>query len=552
MASSTSSTHVTTKADEAAAQGSVRPSAPLRPRRRWPRAVTVCLVIAAALTVSLWGVSQYAASRGPVISRELKTKEVRRGDLSVVLSADGNVESAVNIDLKCEVAGGSAILWIVEDGEQVKKDDKLVELDSSALEEKVNTQRIAYEKARALMIQAEKDFAAGKIAVQEYLEGTYVTELLKVESQITIAAENLRSSQNTLDHSQRMFRKGYISALDLASQTFSVQRAQLELDSAHTAKDVLVKYTKVKMLQELESKRDSAEAQVNSEKASFALEESRLKRLEAQVEKCVITAPADGMAVYANPTDHHGRAEQPLIEEGAAVRERQTILQLPDLAQMQIKILVHESRIEALGRALREAKNSGEELLATMVIQGKQLHGHVESIANQPAPPDFRTGNIKQYPAIVAIDGTADGLRPGMTAKCDIVLDRRPDVLMIPVASVIDYQGDYVCWVLTATGFERRPLLVGIIGTTTEGSLELGNNDNNVVEAKDGVNEGELVVLNPRAMVPEARVVLDQSVPARVSRPQTFIPAAAQQAEAAPGTETTPAAISATSAKTEQ
>lgn len=553
MASSTSPTGPTTKADEGAARGLTRPAA-LPPRRRWPRAVTICLVIAVALTVSLWGLSQYAASRGPVISRELKTKEVRRGDLSVVLSVEGNLESAVNIDLKCEVAGGSAILWIVEDGEQVKKGDKLVELDSSALEEKVNTQRIAYEKARAVMIQAEKDFAAAKIAVQEYVEGTYVTELLKVESQITIAAENLRSSQNTLDHSQRMFRKGYISALDLASQTFSVQRAQLELDSAHTAKDVLVKYTKVKMLQELESKRDSAEAQVNSEKASFALEESRLKRLESQVEKCVITAPADGMAVYANPTDHHGRAEQPLIEEGAAVRERQTILQLPDLAQMQVKILVHESRIEALGRALRAATNAGEVLPASMVIQGKQLHGHVASIANQPAPPDFRTNNIKQYPVTVAIDGTVESLRPGMTAKCDVVLEKRPDVLMVPVASVIDQQGDYVCWVLTETGFERRPLLVGITGTTTEHNLEPGASDN-MVEAQDGVNEGELVVLNPRAMVPEARAVLEQSAPTRASRPQGFIPAAApgaHQAEAEPTAGTTHSATSATSTKTEQ
>ena len=342
----------------------------------------------------LWAVAEYAASRGPLTKRDLKTEAVQRGELAVIVSADGNVESAVNTDLKCEVAGGSAILWIVEDGELVKQGDKLVELDSSALDEKVNTQKIALEKARALMIQAEKNFAAAQIAVQEYVEGTFVTELLNVESQITIAAENLRSAQNTLDHSERMFRKGYISALDLASQTFSVQRAQQELDSANTAKNVLVKYTKVKMLQELESKRDSAEAQVNSERASFALEESRLKRLEAQVLKCVITAPADGMAVYANQTDHHGRSDQPLIELGAAIRERQTILRLPDLARMQVKILVHESSVEALGRALLAGGEGWQSLASAHRDSGQATPGpareYRESAGAAGLPLEFR------------------------------------------------------------------------------------------------------------------------------------------------------------------
>jgi len=133
---------------------------------------------------------------------------VRRGDLMVTVIEDGNLESAVNIDIKCEVAGGTAILWIVDDGTEVKEGEKLVELDSSTLEEQINTQRIAFEKARAAKIQAEKDFAAAKLAVDEYLQGTFVKELQTQEAQVTIAMENLRTSENTLNHSERMFRKG--------------------------------------------------------------------------------------------------------------------------------------------------------------------------------------------------------------------------------------------------------------------------------------------------------------------------------------------------------
>ncbi len=66
----------------------------------------------------------------------------------------------------------------------------------SALEESINQQRIAFEKARAAKIQAEKDFAAAKLAVDEYLQGTYVQAVQDQDAQITIAEENLRSAQN--------------------------------------------------------------------------------------------------------------------------------------------------------------------------------------------------------------------------------------------------------------------------------------------------------------------------------------------------------------------
>ncbi len=268
---------------------STGPKAAPPDERSWTSWVLGIFILFAIMGGVVWGGMRMLGSGGDDASSML-TARVQRGELVVTVVEDGNLESASNIDIKCEVAGGTSILWIVDDGTEVKAGDKIVELDFAALEESINQQRIAFEKARAAMIQAEKNFAAAKLAVDEYLQGTFVQAVQDQDAQITIAEENLRSAQNALDHSQRMFRKGYISSLDLESQRFSVQRAQLELDSARTAKDVLVKFTKEKTLQELESARDSAEAQMRSEGASFELEESRLKRLESQMEKCRINA----------------------------------------------------------------------------------------------------------------------------------------------------------------------------------------------------------------------------------------------------------------------
>lgn len=104
-----------------------------------------------------------------------------------------------------------------------------------------------------------------------------------------------------------------------------------------------------------------------------------------------------------------------------------------------------------------------------------------------------------------------------MTAKCEIVLEKLTDVLMIPVKSVVEQQGEYLCWVTTEDGFQRRPLLLGTTGTTTDETEEVKEN-NEMVEAKDGVRQGEQVVLNPRAMVPEARIVHEQIGPTKAAK----------------------------------
>ena len=445
--------------------------------------VLLLLIFVGLLSAVVWGSRQYIGDTGGDTGTMVLTHEVATGDLLVTVTEDGNVESASNLDIKCQVAGGSSILWIVPDGSTVKAGDKLVELDAAALEEQINQQRITYEKARSTKIQADKAYEVAKLAVREYMEGTFKKEKQDAEAQITIALENLRSAQNALEHAERMFRKGYVSSLELEGQKFAVERAQLELDSARTAMDVLVNFTKVKTLQDLESQRDTAEAQMKSETAAFQLEEMRLKRLEDQLSQCTIVAAQDGMVVYANERGGRFGQQQATIEEGAAVRERQTILRLPDLAQMQVKVNVHESKVDELELDMR----------AIIRILGRQMTGRVTAIANQPEPTGFFSANVKEYATTVRVDGQPGGLRPGMTAEVEILVAHLKDVVSLPVVAVVERRGQFYAWVQKPGGeAERR-------------TLKLGQSNDKFIEVQDGVAEGEIVFLNPRTSVAEAR-----------------------------------------------
>ena len=448
---------------------------------RLARRLLLLLVLLAGLAAVAYSTTRLLSTPADGQGASLSTYQVEPGELLITVTEDGNVESASNIDIKCQVAGGSAILWIIEDGKQVKKGDKLVELDASALEDEINTQKITYSKAQAAVIQSQKNYDVAQIAVQEYEQGTLKKEVEDATAQIIISEESMRSAQNSLAYSERMFQRGYISELELEAQQFAVRRATLELDSANTAKTVLEKFTKIKTLTDLKSQVETAKATMKSDRAAFALEESKLRRLETQLANCTIVAPQDGMVVYANERSRFGQ-QSVTIEEGATVRDRQTIFRLPDLSQMQVKVKVHETKVDELRPGLPARIN----------IQRDQFQGVVTSIGNQPEPTSWFSGNVKEYGTLVEILGTPKALRPGMTAEVEILVARLQNILMLPVSAVVELRGKFCCWVKTpAGGVERRALL-------------LGKSNDKFVEVQDGVKAGDLVVRNPRAFVAEA------------------------------------------------
>jgi HlyD family secretion protein len=66
------------------------------------------------------------------------------------------------------------------------------------------------------------------------------------------------------------------------------------------------------------------------------------------------------------------------------------------------------------------------------------------------------------------------------------------------VASIVQIGEQYLCWVKTAEGVNRRP-------------IQLGDTNDEFTIVTAGLKEGDEVVLNPTAFVDDAQVVADQS-----------------------------------------
>lgn len=454
------------------------------------------LLLAGGLVVVAVVATLIAGSAAPRESGVRLTHTIGRGDLVVTVTEQGTLESSNNTEIKCRVRGTGTVIWVIEAGTVVKPGDELVKLDQSAIEDKINQQKIAHQKALATHIQSETDVTVARIAITEYLEGSYRKERKTLEKDLAIAESHLRSAQNVLEHAQRMFRKGYVSQFEVESNEFTVTQSKLELEVKQTELDALERFTKPKELETLQSTLKAAEAKLASDKAALDLEKDRLDREEEQLQNCVIVADTAGMVILPSSAQWK---ETPDIEEGAVVREDQVLLMIPDLSQMQVKVGIHESKVDRVK----------PDMAAQVVLQDRTIHGRVFSVASVTRPAGWWTGNVVKYDTIIKLDAS-QGLKPGMSAEVEVTLARHENVLTIPVAAVVEDDNGHCCWVRTAEGSQRR-------------ALRLGDSNDQFIVVEAGVKEGDEVVLNPIAFVKEAQ--------AGALRPLDETPRAGSEAE---------------------
>ena len=85
----------------------------------------------------------------------------------------------------------------------------------------------------------------------------------------------------------------------------ALEAALLELNLAQTKLEVLREYTKAIKIKELDTEVSKAEAKWKSSQSSQLLELSKLKAIEAQLEKCVIKAPKAGTVMQILVANAH-------------------------------------------------------------------------------------------------------------------------------------------------------------------------------------------------------------------------------------------------------
>ncbi len=440
----------------------------------------ICLVVAGL--IGGVGYKYYSSNLAAAESGKLITQVAHRGPFDHVVAEQGEVESSSKTEIICEVksrgTGGVSILWVIDEGTRVEPGDKLVELDSSELELRMKEQRIQVITAEAQVTTAEAILEQAKISRQEYLEGVFVTEEKTILSNQAIAEQNLRKAKLAIQSSERLVAKGLVKSLQLEADRFAVSNCQNQLEAADASLRVLRELTKKKMLVQFDSDIEAANASLSAARSELMEKEAELREIEDQMAKCVMYAPSAGVVVHANKYSSRGGSSEFVVEAGANVRERQTIIFLPDPSQMQVKCNINESRITLIREGMPAR-------ITVDAIPGLKLTGRVTKV-NRYAEPGSWMSSTKEYATYIEIFDPPDNIRTGMTADVRIFVEQLDDAIQIPIQGLYEHGGEM--FTLKQDGPSDFETV----------KIKLGATNDTMASIVEGLNENDRIVLNLR------------------------------------------------------
>lgn len=438
--------------------------------------------------------------------------EVRRGDFLVSIVEGGTIEAVTEDIIRSEVEGTARIIFIVPEGTIVKKGDLLVELDSSQVQDAVNLQQINVEKAQFALIQAEKQLEIQKSTVEsevdaaklkvefaesdleKYTKGEAQQMRRNAQIEITNVLETLQINAERLGWSEELQKKGFETKANLDKDRLAVSQSTLKLEQARQALWMIETFDIPKAQRQLEaalqeatenlnrvkqqgeSKLAQFQADVLTQKSTLELNRSKLARDLKQLEAAKIYAPQGGLVVYGGGNDRRFSSES-MIEEGAVVRNRQEIIKLPDISEMRLTIKIHESYINSVER--------GQAAYVVLDSQPDQrFRGYVSRVAPLPdSSSRWMNPNLKVYATEIRITDPMPNVKPGVSARAEVVITNLQNVLTVPIQAVTTRKGQQVVYLVDDA---PRPVPVSV-----------GMYNVKFIEIISGLKEGDRVLLSP-------------------------------------------------------
>jgi HlyD family secretion protein len=472
------------------------------------RPVLAAVAVLAILAIVIAMLSLGAGRQEPTTAYH----EVKRGNLLISVVEGGSLQAVTEVSIRNMVEGTGRIIRIAPEGTFVKKGDLLVELDSSSAQDQVNQQEITVRRAELEFLQAQKqleitasqtnsDYTAAniklelaRIDLQKFVEG----ELAQLERELELDVDTIRE-QLTIDleryhYSTNLLAAGFETKSKADADRLTLLRTEKNLQQATNSLWMFKQFDRRKLQTNYESKVKEAEedldrvvkqsearmaqaqADVETKTRTLALNESKLERDKQNLAAAKIFAPSDGLVVYASP---EGRfSSESMIEEGATIRYRQEIIKLPDTSAMKLTIKVHESHVGKV--------KPGQAAYVVLDPQpDMRYEGRVAKVALLPNTQDrWSNPNLKVYDTEILITGKLpEEVKPGVSARAEIVITNLTDVLTVPVQAVTTLQGKPVVYLAGAKP-TPVPVQVGLFNTRS-------------IHIAEGLNEGDRVLLSP-------------------------------------------------------
>ncbi len=344
---------------------------------------------------------------------------VSTGNFIVSLSENGRLNAQRSVTISApRIRGGLQIVKLADEGTMVQEGDFLVQFDPTDREADLRDAESELKMAKANLEQAK---------------AKYEMDMVQLELELKKAERNFAEKQSEAP----IIRKEAELELELAQLKFETQKRVLAADIEKMEVEV-------------------AKATDNRDQA------------QRDLAKMTVSAPIPGLVVYLEIWKG-GQNEK--VQEGDSPWGGQGLINLPDLSTMIVETTVSEVDVSKI-------KLGQKALIRLDAIPGPIFTGTVTDISTLARRKE-RSSQINVFDVEILIDSSDSRLKPGMSAKVDIIIDEFDDVLAVPLEAV--FERDDTTIVYSADG-DRIP-------------VALGNRNDHSVIVTSGLDAGDRVRL---------------------------------------------------------
>lgn len=326
-------------------------------------------------------------------------------------------------------------------------------------------------------------------------DGEAEQTIRRMVDEALVAASQLSVVEESVEGAKRLHERDFITKQTLENELVSLDKAKLALQRSETelelfrdyefpkeAEKMLSRYEE-QLMELIRTKRESMArmsqiyARFRSAKRRYELELKKRQNLEEQIASCTIRAEIPGLVAYGGAEENYYTSRYyEGISQGATLKTGQPIITIPDMSDLGVEVNIHESHIKKIVLGQRA-------YITAESVPDQTLVGKVAKVAVLPDSNASRYNpSLKVYPATVEIEGTHEFLKPGMSAKVEIIVEELIDVIYVPVQAVFVENQEHFVFLKTSSGCERH-------------LVEAGSHNNEFIEVISGLDEGDEVLL---------------------------------------------------------
>ena len=293
--------------------------------------VIIAAAVVLVLVVAIGWVVLGGGRNGADPTQDQKIEVVERGDFQMRISATGNLEPLIDVEIKSNVEG-EIIKLHVQNSDRVEKGQILLELDPEL-----------YEEGKK---QAEADVAAAKAQVRQ-AELNIELKNERLDSELTQADADLKIAQANLETTKATTITQVSQAeTNVLTTKNSLAQDRIALDQANIA------------LEQAKITLSENEASLRSAKVSLDNAKSELDRNTELFEKGLVSKKAleDAQAQHANAEVQHENATTRVESQKQAINSQERTIQTRETA-----VVTREAILAQEERNLQNLKNMRQE-----------------------------------------------------------------------------------------------------------------------------------------------------------------------------------------------